>query len=118
VSYLLVLFLFIVAAAAPFVRQHAPNRIALLIAGAPAALAAYFGYQLTRVLSTGEPIIERFLISEPLGFEFAARLDGLSLLFALLVCSIGALVMLYASAYMQGEEKEGRFYCLLPAFMA
>ena len=46
------------------------------------------------------------------------RLDGLSLLFALLITGIGALVALYASSYLGGDRHYARFVCYLLAFMA
>lgn len=52
-------------------------------------------------------------INLPLAF----RLDGLSLLFALLVLGIGLLVILYARYYLSPTEKAGRFYAFLLLFM-
>jgi len=46
------------------------------------------------------------------------RLDGLSLLFALLISGIGALVVVYSSAYLQDHRDLGRFYLYLLAFMS
>jgi multicomponent Na+:H+ antiporter subunit A len=40
-----------------------------------------------------------------LGVEAAFRLDGLSLAFSLLICGIGALVFLYASAYFRADRR-------------
>ncbi len=53
-----------------------------------------------------------------LGVSFSFYLDGLSLLFALLITLIGALVVLYAGAYMAEEKHSGRFFVYLLAFMA
>lgn len=44
--------------------------------------------------------------------------DGLGLLFALLICGTGALIIAYASAYLHGHRHLGRFHGLLLAFMA
>jgi len=52
-----------------------------------------------------------------LGVSFSFYLDGLSLLFALLITLIGALVVLYAGAYMAEEKHPGRFFVYLLAFM-
>jgi len=46
------------------------------------------------------------------------RLDGLSLLFGLMVTGIGSLVLLYAGAYLKGDERLGRLWILLLIFMA
>ncbi|MCG6862463.1 MAG: monovalent cation/H+ antiporter subunit A [Chromatiaceae bacterium] len=45
------------------------------------------------------------------------RLDGLSLLFALLILIIGMLVLLYAHYYLSAEEGGPRFYSFLLFFM-
>jgi len=51
------------------------------------------------------------------GIELSFRLDGLSLLFALLITGIGALVFAYSGAYMHKHGGGGRFYPVLAAFM-
>jgi len=53
-----------------------------------------------------------------LGLELAFRLDGLSLLFNLLILGIGLLILLYAHFYLTPEEPFGRFYAFLILFMA
>ena len=64
---------------------------------------------------------EKFLISWPwlpeLGFNLSFRLDGLGLLFALLILGIGLLVILYARYYLSPEAHIGRLYALLMLFM-
>jgi multicomponent Na+:H+ antiporter subunit A len=52
-----------------------------------------------------------------LGLSLSFNLDGLGLLFALLISAIGALVVLYASAYLENHPRAGRFYASLLAFM-
>ena len=51
------------------------------------------------------------------GFELAFRLDGLALLFAVLVLGIGALVILYARYYLSEQDPMARFFTLLLLFM-
>jgi len=53
-----------------------------------------------------------------LGFNLSFYLDGLSLLFALLISGIGTLVFLYASGYLKGDPLLGRFYAYLAFFTA
>jgi len=64
---------------------------------------------------------EKLLISWPwlpdLGFNLSFRLDGLGLLFALLILGIGLLVILYARYYLAPEDRIGRLYALLMLFM-
>ena len=52
-----------------------------------------------------------------LGLSLSFNLDGLGLLFAFLISAIGALVVLYASAYLENHPQAGRFYASLFAFM-
>ncbi len=51
-----------------------------------------------------------------LGLNLVFVLDGLSLLFALLVTGIGALVFFYAHPYMKSYNETGRFYLYLFLF--
>lgn len=52
-----------------------------------------------------------------LGLNFSLRLDGLSLLFVLLILGIGLLVIMYARYYLSASEPIGRFYAFLLLFM-
>ncbi len=53
-----------------------------------------------------------------IGLDLALRLDGLALLFALLVLGIGLLVILYAHYYLSERDPAGKFFGLLMLFMA
>jgi multicomponent K+:H+ antiporter subunit A len=52
-----------------------------------------------------------------LGLDFAFRLDGLGLLFSLLILLIGLLVILYARYYLSARDSMGRFFAYLLMFM-
>lgn len=52
-----------------------------------------------------------------LGISLDFKLDGLSLLFALLITGIGTLIFLYASSYLKGHEYINRFFSYLTIFM-
>jgi multicomponent K+:H+ antiporter subunit A len=52
-----------------------------------------------------------------LGLDFSLRLDGLGMIFALLILIIGLLVILYARYYLAEEDSLGRLYALLQLFM-
>jgi multicomponent Na+:H+ antiporter subunit A len=52
-----------------------------------------------------------------LDLHLSFRLDGLSLLFGLIVCGAGVLVTLYSSSYMAGHRHAGRYFVLLHGFM-
>ncbi len=51
-----------------------------------------------------------------LGVDFAFRLDGLSLAFALLITGIGAMVLLYSAAYFRSDRRLGALLLTLSAF--
>lgn len=50
------------------------------------------------------------------GLDVALRLDGLGLMFALLILGIGLLIVLYAAYYLPEDDRLGRFYALLLVF--
>jgi multicomponent Na+:H+ antiporter subunit A len=52
-----------------------------------------------------------------LDLNLAFRLDGLSLLFGLIITMTGFFVTVYASSYMAGHPQNGRFFVFLHAFM-
>ncbi len=52
-----------------------------------------------------------------LGLTLGFRLDGLSLLFCLIITMAGFFVSLYASSYMAGKQHLGRFFFYLHGFM-
>ena len=52
-----------------------------------------------------------------LGISISFLIDGLSLSFALLITGIGALVLLYSAAYLDGHEHFSRFALYLTLFM-
>ena len=85
---------------------------ALLAAGIFAGLATL----IAPVAAGGTPRIA-WEWAPGLGVRLAFVADGLSLAFALLISGIGALVLLYANAYLAGHPHWGRFAGYLFAFM-
>lgn len=79
-----------------------------------------FSYLLTylSVTTNQQTVAETLNWIPSLGINFTAKVDGLGLLFALLITGIGSLVVLY-SIYYLGKEKEklGNFYVYLLMFM-
>lgn len=53
-----------------------------------------------------------------LGIALSLRLDGLSLLFGLLITGIGTLILVYAGAYLKGDPRLGQLWMFLLLFMA
>ncbi|WP_251977857.1 monovalent cation/H+ antiporter subunit A [Salinicola avicenniae] len=63
--------------------------------------------------------VDRFSMSwiPQLGLDLAFRLDGLSLLFLLLILGIGLLIILYARYYLSPNDSMPRFYAYMMLFM-
>ncbi len=82
----------------------------------PATLFAILLLQLGQVAQGGTLAFNRAWIPS-LGIEFGLWLDGLSLLFGLIITLIGTLVNLYASAYLSDHPQRNLFYLLITLFM-
>ncbi|KIL42597.1 Na+/H+ antiporter subunit A [Jeotgalibacillus soli] len=83
----------------------------------PLVLFIYF-IQYLPLTSDGNTVTKTFEWIPSLGIDFTAHVDGLGLLFALLITGIGSLVVLY-SIYYLAKEKEAlhNFYVYLLMFM-
>ena len=112
---LVVLLPFLGAMAAPLFAQGGRTAIAVA-SSVPAliALAALFPHWQT--LADGGVVLHSYEWLPVLGLSFSFRLDGLSLLFALLILIIGLLIILYSRYYLKAHENVGKFYALLLCF--
>ena len=79
-------------------------------------LVAGFALQLPTIAG-GEAVDFTIPWVPSLDVDLAFRLDGLSLLFALLISGIGVLVVLYAATYLKHHRDQGKLQILLAAFM-
>lgn len=111
-----VLTVFIFALLAPQLHRLFPRQSGWLFALLPLVL---FGCFLSRIPATagGETVREAWLWIPSLDVDISFSLDGLSLLFSLLISGIGVLVLVFASSYLDGHRHLGRFYGLILAFM-
>ncbi|SNS80581.1 MULTISPECIES: putative monovalent cation/H+ antiporter subunit A [unclassified Azospirillum] len=108
--------IFLAAALAPTLNRLFPSFAHWLLALAPAGGFVWFAGQFATVVG-GQPVAESWKWVPALGVELAFRLDGLSLLFALLITGIGTLIVLYSGGYLRGHRHEGRFLFFIMAFM-
>ena len=92
------------AALAPLVTRLAGRSAGWVLGAIPAALFVHFLGHLP--VGPGEFLRESVEWVPGLGVEVAFLLDGLSIVFALLVTGIGALVLVYAGGYMAGTEAD------------
>ena len=83
----------------------------------PLVLAIYYAGFIPSVMNGGYAVSELQWIPS-LGISFVSYLDGLSLLFSLLITGIGTLVVLYSIFYLdKNREKLNNFYVYLLLFM-
>ncbi|MHC1992562.1 Na+/H+ antiporter subunit A [Bacillus safensis] len=83
----------------------------------PILLFTYF-IQMLHITSNGRTLFSQAEWIPSLGINFTVYVDGLSLLFALLITGIGALVVLYSIFYLSKEKEQlGSFYTYLLMFM-
>src|SRR5687767_3846594 len=94
------------------------RRAAWLIALVPAGLFAAF-LRFAPAIESGRTVTERWAWAPSLRVELTMRLDGFALLFCLLITGIGALVVIYAGAYLleQPDRARARFFVLILLFM-
>lgn len=104
------------ALVAPFVWRVLKRHTGWLLAIAPAACFVWFAGQIPHIAS-GEVLTSTLNWVPLLNVDVALRLDGLSLIFALLITGIGALIVLYTAGYMEDHHHLGRFYAYLLIFM-
>ncbi|MGY6562167.1 MAG: putative monovalent cation/H+ antiporter subunit A [Luteibaculaceae bacterium] len=113
----------IVAASLLLLGKYLKGKLAVLLSLLPLSLFIFFFSKLSQVcclgVATGENAIKVTYNWIPsLGVNLAFSLDGLSLLFALLITGIGTLVFLYTSNYLKGHAFLDKFYGYLSLFMA
>nr|WP_297399786.1 monovalent cation/H+ antiporter subunit A [uncultured Marinobacter sp.] len=112
---LVVLLPFLGAIAAPLFAQGGRTAIAIA-ASVPALIALAALYPHWETLANGGTVLHSYPWLPTLGISFSFRLDGLSLLFALLILVIGLLIILYSRYYLKAHENVGKFYALLLCF--
>lgn len=104
------------ALAAPWLTGKLQQRAGWLLALAPLAAFCWFVSRIPAV-AAGKTLHESLSWVPALGVRLSLYLDGLSLLFALLISGIGTLIVLYAGAYLSRHRHLGRFHAYLLTFM-
>ncbi len=116
-SLLLIVFLpFIGSLCAAFMPSNARNAEAWL-AGLVALTCAVLVIDLYPQMMEDGGVRVVIPWAASLGLNFSLRMDGFAWLFALLVSSMGALVVLYARYYLSPEDPVPRFFSFFQAFM-
>lgn len=118
-EFVLLIFLPLVAALfVPFLYKIVKNiHTGWFVLIIPAALFIYY-LRFIEMTMNGNVDTSTLSWIPSLGISFVAYIDGLSLLFSLLITGIGALVVLYSIFYLdQKREKLNNFYVYLLMFM-
>lgn len=112
----LVLLPFLMAICLPLLYKIAGKHIGWFALPVPVIIFVGYISNLQTIMS-GESV--SFVMSwvDSLGIDLAFRLDGLSLIFALLISGIGAFVIFYSIFYLSSKERLGHFYTFLMIFL-
>lgn len=114
---LVVLSGFVLAVLAPGLYRLTGEKACWLAALLPAAITAYLLGQIDR-LDEGQVLLESHAWAANLDLQMDFALDGLSLLFGLLIAGMGTVVLVYSHGYFAGYKTLGRFLLLILVFMA
>ena len=89
----------------------------ILLPVIPITLFLFFLWHVP-VVANGTNVIQHLPWVPTLGVNFDFRLDGLSLLFALLITGIGTAIFFYGRSYLKGHVYFDRFFAYLLLFMS
>ncbi|WP_207955573.1 proton-conducting transporter membrane subunit [Segetibacter sp. 3557_3] len=107
---------FIVASIIPLIGKWLKGKWSVVMTMLPLTLFVYF-LSLIPSLPADQHLLASYNWVLTMGINLSFLVDGLSLLFALMITGIGVLVFLYTSAYMKGDAYLDRFYGYLSLFM-
>ncbi|WP_447926465.1 putative monovalent cation/H+ antiporter subunit A [Vreelandella sp. EE27] len=113
---LAILLGFLLAASAPLMNRWFGQQTSFLLALFPAAIAVWLLSQAGSIVTEG-PLLLEWQWVPSLGISLTFMIDGLSLLFGLLITIIGTCVLVYAGGYLKGSPDIGRFHVAMLAFM-
>ncbi len=108
---------FIAAAILPFARKLSGDRSTLLAAMLPLVITTWALLQFEQIAG-GATISTSIDWVASMDLALSFRMDGLSLLFVLMICGIGTLVVLYTHGYLHGDPRQHRFVMYTLMFMA
>ena len=108
---------FLAAAFIPFIYRKIPKiNIGWFVLAIP--LILFIGLvRYIPSIASGNTYIKTFEWIPSVGINFTTYLDGLSMIFGLLITGVGTLVILYSIFYLSERESLGHFYVYLLMFM-
>ena len=108
---------FLIAALIPIFYRHVRQiHLGWLILVVPVSLFIFFT-RFIRPIASGDVFIYTYHWIPSFNINIITYLDGLSLIFTLLITGIGSLVTLYSIFYLSEKESLHHFYCYLLLFM-
>jgi multicomponent Na+:H+ antiporter subunit A len=108
---------FVLAIFAPWINKMARGAAGWLIAILPLALFFYFA-NFIGLVAERDALITTYAWVPTIDVNLSFNIDGLSLVFALIITGVGALVIIYAGGYLAHDEFIGRFFVYILMFMA
>jgi multicomponent Na+:H+ antiporter subunit A len=112
-----VVSVFGLALVAPWVHRLMPKRSGWLLSLLPLSLTVFFALKIPEV-SGNQVLTESYRWVPRLDVTLSMYLDGFSLVFCLLICGVGTLIVTYSGGYLAGDSNLGRFYTFMLIFMA
>ncbi len=100
---------------APLINKYLRNWTGIILSIIPLALFIYF-ISLIKNVKNGQ-VIYSYPWVPTLNINISFFLDGLSLLFILIIVGIGFFVLIYSNKYMMKEKLNGRYYSYMLLFM-
>ena len=107
---------FLVALFVPLIYKWQPKRVGWFVLLVPVTLFAML-VRFIPAIAKGETGRYTFEWIPSANIYFTTYLDGLSLIFGLLITGVGSLVILYSIYYLTSREALGHFYVYLLMFM-
>ncbi|MDQ0315102.1 putative monovalent cation/H+ antiporter subunit A [Amorphus orientalis] len=115
-TLLIALAPFAAAALGPWLTSIAGHRAGWILAIVPALLFAHFASMIPDI-AHGAVLMAGYDWAPSLGIRYSMRIDGLSLVFALLITGIGTFIVIYSGGYLKGHAQQGRFFSFILLFM-
>jgi len=107
---------FLTAFVAPTIKRFLPNHAGWVLALIPTSIFLYL-LSFVELIAQGEKLQFALQWIPILGIELSFYLDGISLVFGLLISGIGAFIVVYSGGYLNGHPHLGRFYAFILMFM-
>ena len=102
----------------PLLAERFGRSATAIASGAVMAIALALLFPLFSTVLAGQTVVMQLDWLPAFGFNLGFRLDGLGMLFSILILGIGLLIVLYAYYYLPQYDRLGRFYAFLLLFMS